>query len=174
MDTPEVTIYNYILFCPECIYIYLHTIQISETLLFCKVDRFFGPTSTWAVQMHLIMWTFACYRWLNQQLDIIIALHGTHSTSLWLSFLASIQQGRALECGFIVLNSMSTHWHAYRKYTGSLQKTDASIFQTYSSGFEGIHVSEVPIYYHLLYWSTDDSRCCFVHQGVCFWQVMKS
>ena len=84
---------------------------------------------------------------------------GTHSTSLWLAFLANIQQRRALEHGFIVLNSTSTHCHAYQKYTGSLQKTDASIFQTYSGGFGGIHISEVPVYYYLLYWSTkDDSR----------------
>ena len=44
----------------------------------------------------------------------------THSTSLWLAFLTSVQQGRALERGFIGLNSMSMHCHAYRKYTGSL------------------------------------------------------
>ena len=47
---------------------------------------------------------------LHHQLGIITApaciVHVC--TSLWLAFLASIQQGRALEQGFIVLNSMST------------------------------------------------------------------
>ena len=38
---------------------------------------------------------------------------GMHSSSLWLSFLAIIQQGRALECVFVVLNGTSTHCHAY-------------------------------------------------------------
>ena len=33
---------------------------------------------------------------------------GTWSTSLWLAFLANVQQGRVLERGFLALNSMST------------------------------------------------------------------
>ena len=40
---------------------------------------------------------------------------GTHSTSLWLVFLTSIQQGRALECAFVALNGMSTCCQAYQK-----------------------------------------------------------
>ena len=68
-----------------------------------------------------------------------------HSTSLWLAFLASVQQGgasvqqgrasvqqgrasvqqgRALECVFVVLNGMSMHCHAYWKYTRSLRGVD--------------------------------------------------
>ena len=46
---------------------------------------------------------------------------GTHSYSLWLSFIPIVQQGRALEHAFIALNGTSTHCHAYRKYTGSLR-----------------------------------------------------
>ena len=38
---------------------------------------------------------------------------GTHSSSLWLSFLAIVQQGRALERTFVVLNNMSMHCHTY-------------------------------------------------------------
>ena len=63
---------------------------------------------------------------------------GMHSTSLWLAFLASVQQGRALERAFIVVNSMSTNCHAFRKYTGSLWNTDASIFRTCSGGPYGV------------------------------------
>ena len=54
---------------------------------------------------------------------------GTHSSSLLLSFLAIVQQGRALERAFVVLNSTSTHCHAYRKYTGSLRSWDTSILR---------------------------------------------
>ena len=52
---------------------------------------------------------------------------GTHSTSLWLAFLASVQQGRALKRAFVALNGTSTHCHAYWKYSGSLQSRDTSI-----------------------------------------------
>ena len=54
-------------------------------------------------------------------------------TSLWLAFLASVQQGRVLDCTFIVLNSTSTSSHL-QKYTRSLQNMDASIFWTHSGG----------------------------------------
>ena len=57
----------------------------------------------------------------------------SHSSSLWLAFLASVQQGRALECAFVALNSTGMHCHAYWKYTGSLRNTDASIIRTCSS-----------------------------------------
>ena len=43
-----------------------------------------------------------------------------HSTGPWLAFLPSVQQGRALECGFVVLNGTSIHCHAYQKHTRSL------------------------------------------------------
>ena len=46
--------------------------------------------------------------------------------SLWSAFLSSVQQGRAMECDFVTLNSMSTHGHTNWKYTGSLQNMDAS------------------------------------------------
>ena len=57
---------------------------------------------------------------------------GMHSTSLWLAFLTNLQQGRALEHAFVVLNPTSTHCHAYWKYTRSLLNTDTSIFRTYA------------------------------------------
>ena len=57
------------------------------------------------------------------------------TSEMWTSaFLASIQEGRALECAFIALNSTGMHCHAYRKYTGSLRNTDGSIIQTCSGG----------------------------------------
>ena len=49
---------------------------------------------------------------------------GTHSTSFWSAFFTSVQQARALECAFIVPNSMSTHCHPYQKYTGSFRNKD--------------------------------------------------
>ena len=45
---------------------------------------------------------------------------GMHGTSLWLAFFASVQQGKALERAFVVLNSTSMCCHTYRIYTGSL------------------------------------------------------
>ena len=50
----------------------------------------------------------------------------SYSSSLWSAFLASVQQGIALEHA---LNSTSMHWHAYRKYTGSLRNMDASVIR---------------------------------------------
>ena len=71
---------------------------------------------------------------------------GMHSISLWSAFLASTQQGRALECAFVALNSTGTHCHAYQKYTGSLRNTDASTIRTHNgspmmSAIEGFHCS---------------------------------
>ena len=70
---------------------------------------------------------------------------GMHSTSLWLAFLASVQQERALEHAFLAQNSMSMHCHAYHKYIGSLQNTDASIFRACSSGLY-VLIGGVPLY----------------------------
>ena len=49
----------------------------------------------------------------------ILTLVG-HSSSFWLSFLAIVRQGRAVEHTFEVLNSTSMHCHAYRKYTSEV------------------------------------------------------
>ena len=64
-----------------------------------------------------------------------------HSAGLWSAFLASVQQGRALECAFVVLNSTGMHCHTYLR---SLQNTDASIIQPCNGGpmmstIEGFH-----------------------------------
>ena len=59
---------------------------------------------------------------------------GTHSTSLWSAFLAIVQQGRAMECAFTAVNSMCTHCHSNRKYTGNLRNTSSSMFQTPGGG----------------------------------------
>ena len=47
---------------------------------------------------------------------------GTHSTGIWLAFLAQSREasvysmhGGAPECAFIALNGSSTHCHAYRR-----------------------------------------------------------
>ena len=47
----------------------------------------------------------------------IIAVVRIVLRSLW---LASVQQGRALECAFVILNGTGTHCYAYQKYTESL------------------------------------------------------
>ena len=49
---------------------------------------------------------------------------GMNNSSLWLAFLASLQQGRALERTFVLFTS--THCHAYRKYwkTGKLEASE--------------------------------------------------
>ena len=103
----------------------------ADTPLFRKADRLFSSLSAW------IMWSLAClscmvvwHCWSTQQLDITIAMVCTFP---WSAFLASTQQGRALECAFVTLNSTGTHCYAYRKHTRSLQNTDASIIRTRSS-----------------------------------------
>ena len=68
----------------------------------------------------------------------------THRTSLWSAFLASVQQGRALECAFVALNITVTYCHTSWKYTRSFRNTDASIIRTSSGGpmlsaIEGFH-----------------------------------
>ena len=110
----------------------------ADTLLF----RIFSSFSTW------IMWSLAClsrmvvcHCWSIQQLDITIAMVCTFP---WSAFLASTQQGRALERTFVTLYSMGMHYYAYQKHTRSLQNTDASITWTRSgvpmmSAIEGFH-----------------------------------
>ena len=44
----------------------------------------------------------------------------------------------------IVLNSLSTYYHAYRKYTGSPRNKGISILQTHSGGLNNIHFRGVP------------------------------
>ena len=70
---------------------------------------------------------------------------GTHSSSLWLSFLAIVQQVRALEHAFIALNGTSMHCHAYRKYTESHRSRDISLLRTLLNGTNGVHIMEVPL-----------------------------
>ena len=70
---------------------------------------------------------------------------GTHSSSLWLSFLAIVQQGRALERTFVVLNGTSTHCHTYWKYTGSLQSGHLFTWDTLDD-MNGVRITEVPLY----------------------------
>ena len=63
------------------------------------------------------------FNWMLQSSSRCYNSTVTHSTSLWLLFLVSDQQRRALEHTFIALNSISTqHCHTHQKYTGSLQK----------------------------------------------------
>ena len=45
---------------------------------------------------------------------VLVYITVMDGTSLWLVFVASVQQGRALERALVVLNGMSTHCHAYQ------------------------------------------------------------
>ena len=75
---------------------------------------------------------------------------GTHSTSLWLAFLTSVQQGRALECSFISLDNMSIncHGHQPQKY-GCLNIPNAQLWSQWCPHQTGstvaIHLS--PCFY---------------------------
>ena len=108
---------------------YLRILQNADNLPFCKVNKFFSiPLVPRLYKIYWIMWMLACLlhkivwnRWLIQQLEITIAL-----VHIVLAFLASVQQGRALERAFIVLNSTSADCHTYRKYIGSLPSRDTS------------------------------------------------
>lgn len=69
-----------------------------------KGARFFSPYSTWTVQIlaclsHKIVHHYCL---IQQQLDTIIA------------FLVSVNQGRAPECVFVALNSLSMYCHTYQ------------------------------------------------------------
>ena len=55
----------------------------------------------------------------NHQFAKVFSLESflLYGNSLWLAFLTSIQQGRTMEFTFAALNSINTHYWAYRKYT---------------------------------------------------------
>ena len=86
----------------------------TDTSLFRKVGRFCGPASTWTVQNSLDN-ADAGRRLADCPAPLIDSQTGhctntgTYSSSHWLSFLAIIQQGRAVEHTFVVLNGVSTH-----------------------------------------------------------------
>ena len=122
----------------------------ADTLLFRKADKFFGPFSTCTVQNSLdnadahLPLTQVCPPPLIDSTTEHFNTIGSHSSSLWSAFLASTQQGRALECSFVALNSTGMHCHAYQKCTGSLQNMDVSIIRTHCgspimSAIEGFH-----------------------------------
>lgn len=69
-----------------------------------------------------------------------------YSNTLWL--VVSEQKERALEHGFIALDIMSTHCHAYRKYIGYLCSADALIIRTDDDSPYGVHNRGVPLYIH--------------------------
>ena len=72
-------------------------------MLFRKADRFCSPASTWTVQNSLDNadagrpLTQDCPAPLVDSPTEHYTNTGKHSSSLWLSFLAIVQQGRALE-----------------------------------------------------------------------------
>ena len=129
----------------------------ADTSLFCKVDRFFGPFSTWTVQNSLYN-VDACLPLTQGSPPPLInpttGLYNTTgilNTSLWSAFLAHVHQGRALEHACVALNSTSTHYYAYLKYTRSLWNTDTSIFWTLSGGpmVSGLERFHCKVYYSL-------------------------
>ena len=124
-----------------------------------NADNFFDPFSTWTVHdsldnvdAHLSL-TQVCPPWLIDSTTGHYNGIGSYSSSLWSAFLASVQQGRALERAFVARNSTGMHCHAYRKYTGSLRNTNASVIQTCSgssmvSAIQRFHCSLVPSHPH--------------------------
>ena len=90
-------------------------------MLLRKVDGFFGPFSIWTVQnsldnldVHLSPMQ-GCLQPLIASTTGHYNSTGMHSTNLWSAFLTSVQQERALDCTFIVLDSMGTDCHTYQK-----------------------------------------------------------
>ena len=124
----------------------------ADTLLFRKADKFFSPFSTWTVHnsldnvdVHLPLMQVCPPQLIDSTTGYYNNI-GSHSSSLWSAFLASVQQGRTLERTFVALNSMGVHCHAYQKYTRSLRNTNASFIWTRSnspmvSAIEGFHCS---------------------------------
>ena len=115
-----------------------HVYDMSYTWrLFRKADKFVGPFTTWMVHNSLIT---------HLPLTQVLWSTGSHSSSLWTAFLASINQARALECAFVVLNSMGMHCHAYRKYTRSLRNMETSYHLNTHQQSRGVHIRGVPLY----------------------------
>ena len=68
---------------------------------------------------------------------------GMHSSSLWLSFLAIIQQGRALERAFVMLNGMSMHCHAYQKYTSEVETPLYSVHFRWCPHYRVLYIHQI-------------------------------
>ena len=114
--------------------------------------QFIGPSSTWTIQNSLdnvgarVPLTQDCPPSLIKSTTGHYNSTGTHSTSFWLAFPASVQQGRALEHTSEVLKSTSTHCHAFRKYTRTLWSRDTSFFtQDAWDGTNGVHIRKVAL-----------------------------
>ena len=93
---------------------YFTALRNADTLIAIrKADRFCGPASTWTVQTSLD--NADAGRPLAQDYPAPLidsstghcTNTGTHSFSLWLSFSAIVQQGRAVERAFVALNGTS-------------------------------------------------------------------
>ena len=114
----------------------------AYTLLFCKVDSLFGPSSTWTIQNSFdnvdagMPLTQDCPPLPIESTTGHYSSTGMHSMSFWLAFPASVQQGKALECtsdwGSEVFKGASVHCHAFQIYTGSLWSRDTSSLRTLS------------------------------------------
>ena len=109
------------------------------------------PTIPELYKIHSIMRTLVCHickivrhlQWIQRQ-GIILAL-----SLIMLAFVNIVQQWRDLKTRF-VLNSRSTHYHAYRKYPGSPRNKGISILLTHSGGHNNVHFRGVPLY--MLMW----------------------
>ena len=92
----------------------------ADTPLFRKANRFFGSFSTWTVQNSLnnavthLPLTQGCLPLLINSTTEHYNSTGMHSNCLWLTFLASIQEGRALELAFVMLSSIGMHCQPYQ------------------------------------------------------------
>ena len=91
-----------------------------DTPLFRKADKFFSPFSTvhnslGNADAHLPLMQVCLPPLIDSTTGHYNSI-GSHSSSLWSAFLTSVQQGRALECAFVGLNSTGTHCHTYWKY----------------------------------------------------------
>ena len=118
---------------------YLRILPNADTLLFRKVDSFFGPSSTWTVTDACRPLTQDCPPLLIESTTRHYNSTGMHSTSFLIAFPVSVQQGRALERTSKALKGMSMHCHAhaYGKYTGSLQSRGHLFAQDTLDGTNG-------------------------------------
>ena len=123
-----------------------------DTSLFRKVDRFCSPPSTWPVQNSLD--NADAGRPFAQDcpaplIDSPTGHHtntGMHSSSLWLFFLAIVQQGRALERTFIVLNGTSTHCHTYTRNMPETSEVGTPLYSEHFRWHQWCPIIEVPLY----------------------------
>ena len=136
---------------PECILICLCTFKTPETRtpVFHKLKGSPVPTVPELYKIHSIIWTLVYYfrkivhhiRWI-QRPGNILAL-----SLIVLTFLNLVRQWKGPKMWPCRAPSLSTHYHAYQKCTGSPWSTNTFMLWTHSSGPNSVRFRGAPLLY---------------------------